>query len=262
MKLAISNIAWTAKQDETIYGVMKKHDFTGLEIAPTRIFPVTPYKHLRDATEWAESINKRYGFVIPSMQSIWDGRTENIFASEEDRSLLVSYTKMAIDFAETIGCLNLVFGCPRNRTIPKGKTSKEAINFFREIASYAVKKGTVVGMEANPSIYNTNFINDTEAAIQLVKEVDSMGFRLNLDVGTMIYNKENLDILKGNVWLINHVHISEPGLKPIAKRQVHDELYKVLKEEEYDRFVSIEMEKNESIDELEKTIDYVRKIFA
>ena len=67
MKLAISNIAWTAKQDETIYGVMKKHDFTGLEIAPTRIFPVTPYKHLRDATEWAESINKRYGFVIPSM---------------------------------------------------------------------------------------------------------------------------------------------------------------------------------------------------
>lgn len=117
-------------------------------------------------------------------------------------------------------------------------------------------------MEANPPIYNTNFINGTAEAVQLIKEVDSVGFKLNLDVGTMIYNQENIDILKGNVRLINHIHISEPGLKPIAKRPIHGELYKLLKEEGYNGYVSIEMGKNEAISEIEKILDYVRGIFS
>lgn len=35
----------------------------------------------------------------------------------------------------------------------------------------------------------------------------------------MIYNQEDIDELVGNVGLINHVHISEPGLKPIESRK-------------------------------------------
>ena len=70
----------------------------------------------------------------------------------------------------------------------------------------------MIGMEANPTIYNTNYINDTRSAIELIQKVDSAGFKLNLDVGTMIYNQESVDDIVGSVRLINHVHISEPGL--------------------------------------------------
>ena len=260
MRLSISNIAWDKTEDNDVYKIMSAHGYAGLEIAPTRIFPDAPYEHLKEASVWANELNKKYGFVIPSMQSIWYGRTENIFGSEEERQSLISYTKKAVDFAAAIGCKNLVFGCPRNRNIPEGKTAEAAVPFFREIAGYALDKGTAIGMEANPAIYNTNYINDTASAIQLIKEVDSPGFRLNLDVGTMIYNEESIDLLKGNVKLVNHVHVSEPGLKPIVERQIHKELFGLLKEEGYGRFVSIEMGRIEALPEIEKIIGYIERI--
>ena len=43
MKLSISNIGWEEKDDNAVYQLMKKYGYSGLEIAPTRIFPVSPY---------------------------------------------------------------------------------------------------------------------------------------------------------------------------------------------------------------------------
>ncbi len=98
-------------------------------------------------------------------------------------------------------------------------------------------------MEANPPIYNTNFINDTISAIKLIEQVGSDGFKLNLDLGTVIQNGENLSELIGKVSVINHVHISEPGLKPVEERKLHSELRDILAKENYQGFVSIEMGK-------------------
>ena len=46
-KLAISNIAWHKNDDEAVYTAMQQAGFTGLEIAPTRIFPVQPYMQIK-----------------------------------------------------------------------------------------------------------------------------------------------------------------------------------------------------------------------
>ena len=43
MKFSITNIAWTSEYDEQMYHAMKNSGFTGLEIAPTRIYPEHPY---------------------------------------------------------------------------------------------------------------------------------------------------------------------------------------------------------------------------
>ena len=261
MKLSISNIGWETKDDAKVYEMMKKYGFTGLEIAPTRIFPGSPYDKLYEARLWSEKIKKEYGFVVPSMQSIWFGRQEKIFGSSEERQVLLDYTKRAIDFAEAIECKNLVFGCPRNRNLPEDADGQIALKFFKEIGDYAASTGTIIGMEANPPIYNTNYINDTIAALELVSQVDSDGFRLNLDVGTMIQNDENISELIGKVHLINHVHISEPGLKPITERCLHAELKKILESEQYNGFISIEMGKVDDVNLLDEKMDYVRGIF-
>lgn len=261
MKLSISNIGWSKENDETVYEMMIKFGFSGLEIAPTRIFPELPYDKCAEARVWSKELKDNYGLSVPSMQSIWFGRQEKIFGTEEERKVLLEYTRKAIDFAVAIQCGNLVFGCPRNRSIPEGADADIAISFFRELGEYAAQKGTVVGMEANPPIYNTNYINDTRSAIELIRQVDSNGFRLNLDVGTMIQNKESISELIGNVSFINHVHISEPGLKPIEQRDIHVELKELLLKEEYHRFISIEMGKIEDMDLLEEKLKYVKEIF-
>ena len=173
MKLSISNIAWKSEDDFKVYKLMKKYEYKGLEIAPTRIFSEQPYKKLTEAKIWYEELNKKYGFTISSMQSIWFGRQENIFNSVDERKILEKYTKQAIDFAATIGCKNLVFGCPKNRNLIEGSNEEIAVDFFKLLGNYAYEKGTTIGMEANPTIYNTNYINDTKSALELIKKVDS-----------------------------------------------------------------------------------------
>ena len=262
MKLSISNIGWLPEADQQVYELMKKHGFIGLEIAPTRIFPENPYENLNAARDWTLGIKDAFGFEIPSMQSIWYGRLEKIFGSEEERALLIDYTKKAIDFAEAIGCKNLVFGCPRNRTIPENAKVEDSIPFFKTIGDYASEHSCVIAMEANPPIYNTNFINTTEQAFELIQMVDSKGFLLNLDVGTMVENGENVSVLEGNEKYIHHVHISEPGLKPIQHREIHNHLADYLLSEGYDRFVSIEVGKQENVGMLVEMMDYVKEIFG
>ncbi len=262
MKLSISNIAWEEQQDTEIYARMKEKGFCGLEIAPTRIFPEQPYEKRKEAYLWSRNLKKEYGFSVCSMQSIWFGRQEKVFGSEQERQLLIAYTKKAIDFAAAVECGNLVFGCPRNRNLPDGGKPEFAVGFFRELGDYAASKGTVIGMEANPPIYHTNYINDTLSALELVEDVDSEGFRLNLDVGTMIQNGEDISELNGKVGLINHVHISEPGLRPIEKRELHMELRDILLRENYRGFVSVEMGRTENITLIDGILEYIRGVFA
>lgn len=261
LRLSISNIAWDKENDEQVYHYMKECQFEGLEIAPTRILPDSPYDKLREALEWKERLSLQYGFSISSIQSIWYGRKENLFGTMEERDVLKEYTKKAIDFASYIGCKNLVFGCPKNRFLPEGADSTQAIPFFKELGDYASKKGTVIGMEANPPLYNTNYINGTFSALELIEQVDSDGFKLNLDVGTMIVNDESVMDLKSKVKRINHVHISEPCLRPIDKRTLHFELKDLLLSEGYKGFISIEMGKVEDLSVLRKKMEYVAKVF-
>lgn len=262
MKLAISNIAWASEHNEAVYSLMQKYWFGGLEIAPTRIFADAPYEHIAKAEQWAQELQSRYGFVVPSMQSIWFGRSEKVFGSAEEREVLVGYTKKAIDFAAAIGCGNLVFGCPKNRVKPETADEFAVINFFRQIGDYALDKGTVVAMEANPVIYNTNYINTTPEAFVLIDEVASEGFKLNLDLGTMIYNQELIYELAGKEKYINHLHISEPNLALIEKRKLHQEMADWLREVRYEGFVSVEMSRQDNISDIEKVLCYVKEIFG
>ena len=260
MKLSISNIAWNIENNETVYNLMQKYGFTGLEIAPTKIFPENPYNCLKEAAIWAENLKNKYDFCISSMQSIWYGKSQKIFASDEDKQILIDYTKRAIDFAFSIGCKNLVFGCPKNRNIEKESDYQIAIEFFKQIGDYAYSKNTTIGMEANPAIYNTNFINDTKSALELIKNVNSKGFKLNLDIGTMIQNNENYKELTGYINLINHVHISEPYLIKIEKRELHKHIISVLKNENYDKFISIEMKEQENLQDIEDVLKYINEL--
>lgn len=261
MKLSVSNIAWTKEYDEEMYAFLQAEKIDGLEIAPTRIFPESPYDKNEAAAVFGMQLKEKYNLVIPSMQSIWFGRTENIFASVEERKALMDYTKKAIDFASAIGCKNLVFGCPRNRAYADGTDIKVAIPFFEELGEYAYSRNTVLSMEANPPIYNTNYCNTTMEAVELVKSVGSKGFLINLDIGTMIQNEEELQVVEAAREWLNHVHISEPGLAFIEHRALHKELAVYLKDTGYNRFVSLEIKTQENIQNVKDAMHYLQDVF-
>lgn len=262
MILSASNIGWDSSQDVEIYKKMADCGFKGLEIAPTRIFPVNPYDNLENASNFAKEIKSSYGFTITSMQSIWFGRRENLFESDLSKQSLLDYTKKAIIFANACNCKNLVFGSPKNRNMPENAKVSDVLDFFKELGNFAYKNNTVLALEPNPIIYGTNFINTTIEAINLVKEVNSKGFKVNFDLGTVINNNEDLEVIFEDISLINHVHISMPYLLPIEEQEIHQRLKNILIEKQYKNAVSIEMAKPENVEIYKNAIEYISNIFG
>ena len=260
MKLSISNIAWSDVQDDEMYKILHEAKFEGLEIAPTRFEPDNPYTNTASSVQKAKYLKEEYNLQISSMQSIWFGRKERIFATSEERNILIEYTKKAIQYASLIGCRNLVFGSPVNRTMEDPQMLDVAIDFFYKIGENAKENGVIIAFEPNPVIYNTNFINSTSEAFDFVKKVNSKGLLVNLDLGTVIWNNENINEIMENISLINHIHISEPYLEKITPRDIHRDLSKLLRDNQYDKFVSIEMKKQEDTKDIKESIDYIIEV--
>ncbi len=260
MKLSISNIAWGKEDDTEMLAYIKTSGFLGLEVAPTRIIEKDPYDHLEQAAAFYQSVDE-LGLSVPSMQSIWFGRTERVFYDSAQRAALAEHTKKAMDFAKTLNCGNLVFGSPKNRVLEDESQREAGLAMIAEIAEYAESKNTVFAVEPNPTIYNTNFINRTEEAFALVKEINQNGLKVNVDIGTMIENGENIGILEKDMNLINHIHISEPYLAVPQKHKLHRDLADLLRSNGYDRFVSIEMKNPGDIQTVKETMIYIREVF-
>ena len=256
MLLSISNIAWGASDDETMVEFLRQRGFDGLEIAPTRVFPAPAYDN--DPSEFMGAIEP---LAISSMQSILFGKTENIFSGLPEYRELLGYTKKAIDFAAGLSCGNLVFGCPKNRDGYSPAFRDTALSFFRELGEYAQAMGTVLALEPNPTIYGTNFINTTTEAFDFVREADTPGLMVNVDLGTIIHNGEGLDFVGRDIHLINHIHISEPNLVPIERRPLHADLAAMLRQNSYSKYVSIEMKAQDNINIVKDVICYVQDVF-
>lgn len=262
IKLSISNIAWPAEADEEMYGNLFRMGYSGLEIAPSRLFGNCPYEKLAQASELANDLLRNYGISVPSMQSIWYGRTENFFRGYRDFEYLIKYSEKAVGFARAIGCKNLVFGCPKNRNIESNvsETDKIVDSFFRKLSSIAVNGGAIFGVEANPLIYNTNYLNTTSEVTELLSRLRVPGLGLNLDVGAMLYNDETIQDIRPFIPIITHVHISEPQLAKIKEREFHRRLLQVLADEGYEGYISIEMGICGSIKEVMEVMLYVKEV--
>ena len=145
--------------------------------------------------------------------------------------------------------------------LPQGASPDEAIPFFKDLGDFAHRHGAVLALEANPPLYGTNFINRTAEAFAMADKVNSPGFMVNLDVGAMVENGENVSVIQGNVGRISHVHLSEPNLVMIEKRALHAELAALLRAEGYGGCVSIEM-KERPLEELDTAAAYTSEVFA
>lgn len=274
MKSCISNIAWTKEYDEEMYAFLQASGVKCLEIAPTRIFPTEPYDRLEEAVQWSKKVREMYGLTISSMQSVWYGRTENLFASEKERETLLEYTKKAFAFAHAIGCRNLVFGCPKNRKIGESHSRESAYQiaetFFYKLSEIADENAQVLAIEPNPVLYGTDFLNTTHDTLDFLEHAECFagkglsGIGLNLDFGTIIENSEEIkwttDATK--VGRISHIHISEPGLEMIKERSAHRELLQNVLKQGYCHAVSVEMKSGNSIREVQRAVRYLQNILS
>ena len=257
MKLSISNLAWQKEEDEEMYKICKCMGYDGIEIAPSRIFGENPYQNLDKVDNYRSFLKEKYKLNVSSIQSIWYGKQGFLF--QNDYEMFIDYTKKIIEFAKVIGATNIVLGCPKNRKVFHIEDYQRGIDFFKRMAEYAEKNNTIFSIEANPAIYDTNYINYTLEAMAIVKYIGSEYLKINLDIGTMIYNGEDIQMIQDHINLINHVHISEPQLRLIERRELHRQLLYILKHKDYKNYVSIEMA-SQSVEAIKRIMKYIAEL--
>ena len=246
MKLAISNIAWPESLDEPVVELMHSRGLTGVELAPTKIWP-EPLSATQAEVRACRHAWESRGLPIVALQSLLFGKNDlQVFAPPAQQAETFKYLSGMIRLAAELGAGVLVFGSPKNRLL--GELSLEqawqqAVTFFRRIGEVAQRHGVWFCIEPNPTCYGCDFVTAAAHGIELVREVNQPGFGLHLDAAGMSLAGDDPQtaFLQAGPWW-QHLHLSEPYLQPLgAGESRHASIAQALAETPYSGWLSIEM---------------------
>lgn len=246
MRLAISNIAWDAVEDETIAAVLQKAGVRAIDVAPGKYFPdpvnATDEDIIRVKKWWAER-----GIEITGMQALLFGTTGlNVFGSEESREAMLRHLTAVCRIGAGLGGKRLVFGSPKNRdrgTLSDEEVAAIAIPFFRRVGDVAQQYGVLVCLEPNPPCYGANFMTTAAETARMVERIAHPSIRMQFDTGALAINGEDpFSVLQNCASLIGHIHASEPDLLPLGDGTTdHNKMSAAVKQYLPNHVVSIEM---------------------
>jgi D-psicose/D-tagatose/L-ribulose 3-epimerase len=246
MRLAISNIAWDATEDDAIATLLGRYRVDAIDIAPAKYFPdpaaATDEEIARVRDWWAKR-----GIEITGMQALLFGTHGlNVFGTAEVRDALLNHLSAVCRVGSGLGATRLVFGSPRNRD-RSGLTDEQAIDaavpFFRRLGDIAQRHEVSICLEPNPSCYGANFMTTSAETARVVEEIAHPAIRMQFDTGAMTINGEDVvTILAACSPLIGHVHLSEPELMPLGERSTdHEAIGAILGDYLPQHIASIEM---------------------
>jgi len=270
MKIAISNIAWDINEEQEVSRVLKAFSIKGLEIAPTKVWE-KPFEANDESLENYRIFWKNNGINIIAMQALLFNQSHlTVFENETIRLKTKEYLSKMITLGAKLGVKVLVFGSPKNRLVgimDKIKAWNIAIEFFSYLGDIAYQHKVEFCIEPNPAEYGCDFIRTGLEGLELVKEVNNPGFRLHLDSGGMIMNKEDYgNTIEQSLPYLSHFHISEPYLQLAGQsQQEHLKIAGILKEVNYNNWVSIEMKNSlqeKNIIAVKEALEIISKIYG
>jgi D-psicose/D-tagatose/L-ribulose 3-epimerase len=131
-----------------------------------------------------------------------------------DPARQLAYVRTAFDRMVRFGVKLIVFGSPAARNVPPGFSREEAwrqlVAFGKLIAPEAHRRGLVVCIEALRR-QESNIINTSAEALQLVQEVGHPGVQLMVDFYHLAIEKEDPEILLRARDYIRHFHFANPN---------------------------------------------------
>jgi sugar phosphate isomerase/epimerase len=269
MKLAVSNIAWPAEQDEAVAELLRAEGVGGVEVAPTKLWP-RPAEASAEEIEVCRRWWETRGLAIVAAQALLFGRPElTLFDDAETRGRTRDYLRAIVRVCGLLGAGALVFGSPKNRRRggrEPGEVWPVAVDFFGDLAETAEAEGTAVVIEANPPEYGADFVTRAAEAITLVQAVNHPGLRLHLDTACMaLADDPAAETVAAGSPLLRHFHASEPFLAPLGVGGIdHAAAGMELRRRGYAHWVSVEMKETTpfTLDGLRRAIRHARRHYA
>lgn len=271
MRLAISNIAWPAGEDDAVAPLLHAHGVEGVELALTKVWPEPLAASAAAVRAYRDAWETR-GVRIAALQALLFGKPHlTLFGPESLRRQTLEYLSGIIERAAWLGAEALVFGSPKNRQ--RGERSPReawaiAVSFFRELGGVARRHDVRFCIEPNPAAYGCDFVTTVAEGVELVDAVGEEGFALHLDTGGMALAGESptASILAAGE-RCRHFHVSEPFLAEVgAGATPHEACAQALHARHYRGWVSIEMGEAKAADgwraAIERALGFVRATYV
>jgi sugar phosphate isomerase/epimerase len=267
VKLAASNIGWDGGRDTAAYELLRRHGVTGVEVAPSRLWQQPASTTAGDIAAARRQFQQE-GLTVVALQALLFGRPDlQLFGEKAGRDRMANYLEHMVNIAAGLGARALVFGSPKNRLLcgrSKAEADRIACEFFRRVGDSAASRGAALCLEPNPTEYGCDYLNRLSETVELVQRIDTPGVRVQLDVSSLILNKEDpAEVIPPALPWIGHIHCSEPFLEGVGKHlPVHARVAEVLKDLAWPDWVSLEMRASGSLDTLEEALTRLREIYG
>lgn len=261
MNISVSNLGWNKSENTKVLNFLSSKKVKNIEFALNKLLE----NHETKKKSKILNYYKKKNINLSSAQSLLYGYKDSfIFGSKKQRYNFTKNIQTNLKKIKFFNTKAVVFGSPQNKKIFKKNKKildKIAYNEFKKIASISKKLKIVFCLEANPIIYNCDYIKKTSEALKLVKKINSEYFKLNIDTGTIIANNESIKFInKNNLKYIGHVQVSVPYLKSIFTNQSYLKkitlILRMLKKLEYKNNISLET-LNIGLSELKKNVHFI-----
>tara|TARA_B110000027_G_C16028818_1_gene259831 strand:- start:48 stop:842 length:795 start_codon:yes stop_codon:yes gene_type:complete len=259
MKLSISNLAWENKNEKKIFKLLKKYNFLGIEILPTKIWGSWENITKKKVITYKKFLDKS-NIEVSSIQSLFYN-TNLLLERSSDKTKIIKHFKKLIMIATHLRCKNMVFGSPSFRRIQNSNAKnieKKLIDILHTIKRDLKKNNITISIEPNPKIYGCNFINNLRAANNIIKKVKSENVKIQLDSACVLIEGGTIREMSQYLHKTNHIHLSEKNLLMLDKKNDDiKKLIKLLKEKKWQKWISIEM-MNVNLKDIENSMKFVR----
>ena len=263
MKLSISNLAWHNKDYNKVLKIIKKYNFTGIEIAPTKIWGDWNNISKRKILNYNKAIHGSK-LKISSIQSLFFN-TNLLLEKKKDETKIIKHFQILIEIAKNLNCKNIVFGSPhfrKKKNLTKIELEKKLIYILKKIEPYLKASNVVLAIEPNPKFYGCNFINKLNEAYRIVKKVGSNNVRIQIDTACIELAGDNFKQINKYLDYANHIHLSEKNLNCLNKNNsLIKKLISLIKKRKWNKWVSIEM-MNKNLNEIESSLKIVRNLIS
>jgi sugar phosphate isomerase/epimerase len=252
MKLAVSNLAWNYNESHETFEFLKGININNIELV------LTKYKSWEELNAWEifkyKNILDHLNMFPCSIQSLF----YNINCTIEDEQIVINHFKRLIDYSKILGSNILVFGSPSLRKKINNFEYKIS-KIFKEVDEYLIDKEITIVIEPNTVSYGGEYFTNVSEIVNFIKKNNLINIKTMIDTHNILLEKMDPTIDIDRYFdYIYHIHISEPQLAIIRNESFHLKFSEKLKETEYNKIITYEVNK---CDELKESIKLFSEIY-
>jgi sugar phosphate isomerase/epimerase len=241
MNLALSNLAWDFKDNNTILTKLKNKNINRIEGVFSKI---GGWGDISDATiiEFKRMLDT-LDIKTKSVQSIF----YNVNCNDiHNKDIVISHIERLIRYCELLSVEIMVFGSPKLRA---GIVDDVVCDVFHTIDDVLLGTNIELSIEPNAKVYGGNYFHTIGEIVNFIETNRFSKIKTMIDTHNLKlegYNPSN-EFIKYKEY-INHIHISDVGLTPIKNDDLHIEFSNTLRNHNYNKIITYEVSMLEDFD--------------